>query len=128
MIKTNNFAILNNIKANSKILVNKNDIFLLNVKTLDICSNFYANNNVYKKTTDLSNTIFLSLGKQITGITQYDIYNNIHIISKNRIVFDISKIIFKKNINSSLITSANTKYNTLVPHVSKLYLLDLKSS
>ena len=124
MIKTNNFAILNNIKANSNILVNKNDIFLLNVKTLDICSNFYANNNDYKKTTDLSNTIFLSLGKQITGITQYDIYNNIHIISKNRIVFDISKIIFKKNINSSLITSANTKYNTLVPHVSKLYLLD----
>lgn len=124
MIKTNNFAILNNIKANSKILVNKNDIFLMNVKTLDICSNFYANNNVYKKTGDLSNTLFLSLGKQITGITQYDIYNNIHITPKNRLVFDISKIIFKKNINSSLITSANTKYNILLPHVSKLYLLD----
>jgi len=124
MIKTNNFAILNNIKANSKILVNKNDIFLLNVKTLDICSNFYANNSVYKKTSDLSNTIFLSLGKQITGITQYDIYNNTHIIPKNKIVFDISKIIFKKNINSSLITSANTKYNTLVRDASNLYLLD----
>jgi hypothetical protein len=124
MIKTNNFAILNKIKANSKIYVNKNDIYLLNVKTLDICSNFYANNSVYKKTTDLSNTIFLSLGKQITGITQYDIYNNIHIIPKNKIVFDISKIIFKKNINSSLITSANAKYNALVPDASNLYLLD----
>jgi hypothetical protein len=124
MIKTNNFAILNNIKANSKILVNKNDIFFLNVKTLDICSNFYANNSDYKKTTDLSNTIFLSLGKQITGITQYDIYNNTHIIPKNKIVFDISKIIFKKNINSSLITSANAKYNSLVSDASNLYLLD----
>ena len=124
MIKTNNFAILNNIKANSKILVNKNDIFLLNVKMLDICSNFYSNNIDYKKTGDLSNTIFLSLGKQITGITQYDIYNNIHIIPKNRIVFDISKIIFKKNINSSLITHSNAKYNILVPDASNLYLLD----
>ena len=124
MIKTNNFAILNNIKANSKIVVNKNEIFFLNVKTLDICSNFYANNIVYKKTTDLSNTIFLSLGKQITGITQYDIYNNTHIIPKNKIVFDISKIIFKKNINSSLITSANAKYNSLVLDASNLYLLD----
>ncbi len=124
MIKTNNFAILNNIKANSKILVNKNDIFFLNVKTLDICSNFYANNSDYKKTTDLSNTIFLSLGKQITGITQYDIYNNTHIIPKNKIVFDISKIIFKKNINSLLITSANAKYNSLVRDASNLYLLD----
>lgn len=124
MIKTNNFAILNNIKANSKILVNKNDIFFLNVKTLDMCSNFYANNSDYKKTTDLSNTIFLSLGKQITGITQYDIYNNTHIIPKNKIVFDISKIIFKKNINSSLITSANAKYNSLVLDASNLYLLD----
>jgi hypothetical protein len=124
MIKTNNFAILNNIKANSKIIVNKNEIFFLNVKTLDICSNFYANNINYKKTTDLSNTIFLSLGKQITGITQYDIYNNTHIIPKNKIVFDISKIIFKKNINSSLITSANAKYNSLVLDASNLYLLD----
>jgi len=124
MIKTNNFAILNNIKANSKILVNKNDIFFLNVKTLDICSNFYANNSDYKKTTYLSNTIFLSLGKQITGITQYDIYNNTHIIPKNKIVFDISKIIFKKNINSLLITSANAKYNSLVLDASNLYLLD----
>ena len=125
MIKTNNFAILNNIKATSKILVTKNDIFLHNVKTLDICSNFYINNTNYNKTSDLSKTtLFLSLGKQITGITQYDIYNNIHIIPKNRIVFDISKIIFKKNINSSLIRPNSVKYNTLVPDASNLYLLD----
>lgn len=125
MIKTNNFAILNNIKATSKILVTKNDIFLHNVKTLDICSNFYINNTDYNKTSDLSKTtLFLSLGKQITGITQYDIYNNIHIIPKNRVVFDISKIIFKKNINSSLIRPNSVKYNTLVPDASNLYLLD----
>ena len=125
MIKTNNFAILNNIKATSKILINKNNIFLHNVKTLDICSNFYINNTNYNKTSDLSKTtLFLSLGKQITGITQYDIYNNIHIIPKNRVVFDISKIIFKKNINSSLIRPNSVKYNTLVPDASNLYLLD----
>jgi len=126
MIKTNNFEIFNSIKANSNIIFNKNNIFLKNVKAIDICSNFYINNPNYRKSQDTSiNMLYLSLGKQITGITQYDIYNNIHIISKTAI-FDISKIIFSKNINinSSLITSNNTKYNTLVSSVAKLYLLD----
>jgi hypothetical protein len=68
----------------------------------------------------------LSLGKKITGITQYDLYNNIHIVSKNASIFDISKIVFSKNINASLLsyTNTNTKYNTLVTSKNNLYLLD----
>ena len=127
MIKTNNFEILNTIKANSKIIFHKNNIFLKNVKTIDICSNFYINNPNYIKSHNSSiniNKLFLSLGNQITGITQYDIYNNVHIITKSVTISDISKIIFSKNINSSLITPNNTKYNTLVSSAAKLYLLD----
>ena len=125
MIKTNNFDILNNIKASSKIIFNKNNIFFQNVKALDICSNFNINNYAnFKKTNDLSNNIFLSLGNQVTGITQNDLYKHIHILFKKTAVFDISKIIFSKNINSSLITPANSKYNTLIPSSNNLYLLD----
>ena len=124
MIKTNNFEILNAIKANSKIIFDKNNILFNNVKSIDICSNFYINNPNYRKSSGLSNTIFLSLGKQITGITQYDLYNNTHIFSKKTSIFDISKIVFSKNINASLITSNNTKYNTLVSSTTNLYLLD----
>lgn len=124
MIKTNNFDVLNANKVNSKIIFDKNNIFLYNVKTLDICSNFYINNPSYKNSSLLNNTLFLSLGKQITGITQYDLYNNTHIFSKSRTSFDISKIFFSKNINTSLLTYANNKYNTLVPSANNLYLLD----
>ena len=124
MIKTNNFDILNTIKSNSKIFFDKNNIYLNNVRALDICSNFYINNPNYKNSTRLKNTLFLSLGKQITGITQYDLYNNIHIFSKNSSAFDISKIVFSKNINASLITSNNSVNNILVASVNKDYLLD----
>ena len=124
MIKTNNFDILNAIKANSNIIFDKNNIYLNNVRALDICSNFYIANPNYKNSTRLSNTLFLSLGNQITGITQYDIYNNIHILTKNTSFFDISKIVFSKNINASLLTYTNTKYNTIVASANKPYLLD----
>ena len=124
MIKTNNFDILNTINSNSKIIFDKNNIYLNNVKALDIYSNFYTTNPNYKNSTRLTNTLFLSLGKQITGITQYDLYNNTHIFSKNSTIFDISKIVFSKNINASLLTSSNNKYNTLVASVNKYYLLD----
>ena len=124
MIKTNNFDILNTIKSNSKIFFDKNNIYLNNVRALDICSNFYINNPNYKNSTRLKNTLFLSLGKQITGITQYDLYNNIHIFSKNSSAFDISKIVFSKNINASLITFNNSVNNILVASVNKDYLLD----
>jgi hypothetical protein len=124
MIKTNNFDILNARKSNSNIIFDKNNIYLNNVRTLDICSNFYIANPNYKSSTRLSNTLFLSLGKQITGITQYDIYNNIHIFTKNTSSFDISKIVFSKNINASLLLLTNTKYNTIVTSANKPYLLD----
>lgn len=126
MIKTNNFDILNTKKSNSKIIFDKNNIYLNNVRPLDICSNFYITNPNYKNSTRLSNTVFLSLGKKITGITQYDLYNNIHIFSKNASIFDISKIVFSKNINASLLsyTNTNTKYNTLVASKNNPYLLD----
>jgi hypothetical protein len=124
MIKTNNFDILNTIKANSKILFHKNNIFFQNVKALDICSNFYTTNANYKKTSDLSNTLFLSIGRQITGITQNDLYKHSHILFNKTAIFDISKIVFSKNINSSLLTSANSKYNSLLASTNNLYLLD----
>jgi hypothetical protein len=126
MIKTNNFDILNTRKSNSKIIFDKNNIYLNNVTTLDICSNFYIANPNYKNSTRLSNTLFLSLGNQITGITQYDLYNNIHIVSKSATIFDISKILFSKNINASLLTNtnSNSKYNTLLASANKDYLLD----
>ena len=124
MIKTNNFDILNTRKSNSKIIFDKNNIYLNNVTTLDICSNFYTANPDYKNSTHLSNTLFLSLGNQITGITQYDLYNNIHIVSKSATIFDISKILFSKNINASLLTNTNSKYNTLLASANKDYLLD----
>uniref|UniRef100_A0A6C0D4Y4 Uncharacterized protein n=1 Tax=viral metagenome TaxID=1070528 RepID=A0A6C0D4Y4_9ZZZZ len=124
MIKTNNFDILNTRKSNSEIIFDKNNIYLNNVTTLDICSNFYIANPDYKNSTRLSNTLFLSLGNQITGITQYDLYNNIHIVSKSASIFDISKILFSKNINASLLTNTNSKYNTLLASANKDYLLD----
>jgi hypothetical protein len=124
IIKTNNFDILNTRKSNSKIIFDKNNIYLNNVTTLDICSNFYIANPNYKNSTRLSNTLFLSLGNQITGITQYDLYNNIHIVSKSATIFDISKILFSKNINASLLTNTNSKYNTLLASANKDYLLD----
>lgn len=124
MIKTNNFDILNARKSNSNIIFDKNNIYLNNVTALDICSNFYIANPNYKNSTRLSNTLFLSLGKQITGITQYDIYNNIHIFTKNTSSFDISKIVFSKNINASLLLLTNTKYNTIIASKNKPYLLD----
>jgi len=124
IIKTNNFDILNTRKSNSVIIFDKNNIYLNNVTTLDICSNFYIANPDYKNSTRLSNTLFLSLGNQITGITQYDLYNNIHIVSKSASIFDISKILFSKNINASLLTNTNSKYNTLLASANKDYLLD----
>jgi len=124
MIKTNNFDILNARKSNSNIIFDKNNIYLNNVTALDICSNFYIANPNYKNSTRLSNTLFLSLGKQITGLTQYDIYNNIHIFTKNTSSFDISKIVFSKNINASLLLLTNTKYNTIIASKNKPYLLD----
>ena len=124
IIKTNNFDILNTRKSNSEIIFDKNNIYLNNVTTLDICSNFYIANPDYKNSTRLSNTLFLSLGNQITGITQYDLYNNIHIVSKSASIFDISKILFSKNINASLLTNTNSKYNTLLASANKDYLLD----
>jgi hypothetical protein len=124
IIKTNNFDILNTRKSNSVIIFDKNNIYLNNVTTLDICSNFYTANPDYKNSTRLSNTLFLSLGNQITGITQYDLYNNIHIVSKSASIFDISKILFSKNINASLLTNTNSKYSTLLASANKDYLLD----
>ena len=126
MIKTDNFNIINNIKANSKIIFHKNDIFLQNVKVIDISSNFYSQNNLYLKSSDLSNIIFLSFGKQISGITQSDLYKHTHVFLKNRLAFDISKIVFKSNINSSLLA---LNYNTsLSAYVSNFYLLDFSFS
>ena len=125
MIKTNNFEILNTIKTKSNIIFdNKNNIYLNNVKTIDISCNFYNSNSGYNKTSVNKNTIFLSLGNQITGLTQSDLYNNTHTVSSNNTNINISKIIFSKNINASLLTSNNASYNSLIPNLNKYYLLD----
>ena len=98
LIKTNNFSILNTIKNNSKIIFDANNIYLKNVKVLDYSSNFYYNNSNLKKTDASKNTIFLSLGNQITGFTQYDLYNHTYINTYSNT--NIQKIIFSKNIKN----------------------------
>jgi hypothetical protein len=81
MIKTNNFEILNTIKANSKIIFHKNNIFLKNVKTIDICSNFYINNPNYSmrvmhrdQTQTLNSQPFNSTQKYLVGSYDLEIF------------------------------------------------------
>ena len=128
LIKTNNFSILNTIKNNSKIIFDANNIYLKNVKVLDYSSNFYYNNSNLKKTDASKNTIFLSLGNQITGFTQYDLYNHTYINtnSNTNSNTNIQKIIFSKNINNSQINSIsnNPKYKELAVKKDNFYLLD----
>jgi hypothetical protein len=126
LIKTNNLQIIQNIKNNSKIIFGLKNVYLHNVKVLDYSSNLYTKtikfnnqNKILKR--DFSNTIFLGLGNCLTGITQQDIYNHIHlsINSNNK-----SIITFKKNINTQNITN-NSKFTSLIPNLSKYYLLDI---
>lgn len=126
LIKTNNFTILNNKKNNSKIIFDNNNIYLKNLKVTDNSNNFFYNNFNSNKLDGSKNTIFLSCGNGITGLTQYDLYNNTHFY-KNASTQNLSKIIFSKNINNSLInrSSSNQKYTELASNKDNLYLLDL---
>lgn len=124
LIKTNNFRIIQNIKKSSKIIFSLGNIYLNNIKVLDITSTSYANKLTYgnsaKSFKDASNIIFLRLGKRFTGITQRDIYNHVHFY-KNDNFYNIK---FKKNINTNNITT-NSKFTPLIPNLSKCYLLDI---
>jgi hypothetical protein len=100
LIKTNNLQIIQNIKNNSKIIFGLKNVYLHNVKVLDYSSNLYTKtikfnnqNKILKR--DFSNTIFLGLGNCLTGITQQDIYNHIHLSTNSN---NKSIITFKKNI------------------------------
>jgi len=127
LIKTNNLQIIQNIKSNSKIIFGLKNIYLHNVKVLDYSSNLYTKtikfnnqpNKILKR--DFSNTIFLGLGNCLTGITQHDLYNHIHFSTNSS---NKSIITFKKNINTQNITN-NSEFTSLIPNLSKYYLLDI---
>jgi len=125
LIRTNNFRTLPNIKRNSKIIFNLKNIYLNNVKVLDKNSNFYFSqiniNGQPKTLTDVSNTMFIALGNQLTGITQHDIYNHVHLVynSNQKLIIKI-----KKNINTININT-NSKFASLIPRLNNYYLLDI---
>ena len=125
LIRTNNFTTLPNIKRNSKIIFNLKSIYLNNVKVLDKNSNFYSSqiniNGQAKTLIDVSNTMFIALGNQLTGITQHDIYNHVHLCynSNRKLIIKI-----KKNINTTNINT-NSKFSSLIPRLNNYYLLDI---
>ena len=125
LIRTNNFTTLPNIKRNSKIIFNLKSIYLNNVKVLDKNSNFYSSqiniNGQAKALIDVSNTMFIALGNQLTGITQHDIYNHVHLCynSNRKLIIKI-----KKNINTTNINT-NSKFSSLIPRLDNYYLLDI---
>lgn len=125
LIKTNNFRIIQNIKKSSKIIFGLGNIYLNNVEVLDITSTSYTNNLKVGKNlrnfTDASNIIFLRLGKRFTGITQRDIYNNVHFSTNNNKKLTI---VFKRNINTNNIKT-NPKFAQLIPKLTTCYLLDI---
>ena len=124
LIKTNNFRIIQNIKKSSKIIFGLGNIYLNNIEVLDITSTSYTNSlkvgNNPRNFTDASNIIFLRLGKRFTGITQRDIYNNVHFFTNNNKL----TIVFKRNINTKNIKT-NPKFAQLIPKLSRCYLLDI---
>ena len=124
LIKTNNISILQNSKNNSKFIFGSNTIYLNNLKVLDNNSNLYNKqlyiNNVSGTLIDASNIIYIGLGNQLTGITQHHIYNHVHFsYSNNKLIVKI-----KKNINTTNINT-NSKFESLIPSLSKYYLLDI---
>ena len=125
LIKTNNFRIIQNIKKSSKIIFGLGNIYLNNIEVLDITSTSYTDNlkfgNNLRNFTDASNIIFLRLGKRFTGITQRDIYNNVHFSTNNN---NKLTIVFKRNINTKNITT-NPKFAQLIPKLTRCYLLDI---
>ena len=125
LIKTNNFGIIQNIKTTSKIIFGFKNIYLNNIKVLDITSTLYNKSINFngRNTTlrDASNLIFLRLDKQLTGITQHDIYNHVHFYDNSNNNLSIK---FVKNINKNNITT-NSKFTSLIPNLDKYYLLDI---
>ena len=125
LIKTNNFGIIQNIKTTSKIIFGFKNIYLNNIKVLDITSTLYNKSINFngRNTTlrDASNLIFLRLDKQLTGITQHDIYNHVHFYDNSNNNLSIK---FVKNINKRNITT-NSKFTSLIPNLDKYYLLDI---
>jgi hypothetical protein len=125
LIKTNNISLLQNSKSASQIIFGLKNIYLNNLKVLDINSNLYYKqlyiNNISGTLIDASNIIFLGLGNQLTGITQHHIYNHVH-FSYNSSQKLIIKI--KKNINTTNINT-NSKFTSLIPSLNNYYLLDI---
>uniref|UniRef100_A0A6C0DX48 Uncharacterized protein n=1 Tax=viral metagenome TaxID=1070528 RepID=A0A6C0DX48_9ZZZZ len=117
LIKTNNFDMLRN--SQSKILFDTNNtIYFSNVKVSTPSKQID-----FPTKTAYPHIIYLSLGSSKTGLTQYDIYNNITFTPS------FEKIIFKENINTNVInTSAiavQKKYNSLIAYQSNNYLYDI---
>lgn len=125
LVKTNNFNILQKLKSTSKIIFGSKNIYLNNIKVLDITSKLYEKPITISgqsiTLSDASNLVFLKLGKQLTGITQRDIYR--HVCFYNNSNNNLS-IKFVKNINVTKITT-NSKFTSLAENLDKHYLLDI---
>ena len=130
LIKTNTFNTLQNIKRSSKIIFSLKNIYLNNLKVLDldINNNFYRNirkiNNIsttLRSIKDASNIIFIGLGNQLTGITQHDIYNHVHFSTNSNKKWTIK---LKKDINTSNINT-DSRFEILRTSLDKYYLLDI---
>jgi hypothetical protein len=125
LVKTNNFGILQKLKSTSKIIFGSKNIYLNNIKVLDITSKLHEKPITISGQSitlrDASNLVFLKLGKQLTGITQRDIYR--HVCFYNNSNNNLS-IKFVKNINVTKITT-NSKFTSLAENLDKHYLLDI---
>jgi hypothetical protein len=125
LVKTNNFGTLQKLKSTSKIIFGSKNIYLNNIKVLDITSKLYEKPiTISGQTTtlrDASNLVFLKLGKQLTGITQRDIYRHVHFYKNSNKNMSIA---FKKNINETRIKT-DSKFTSLIPNLTKYHLLDI---
>ena len=120
LIKTNNFDMLRNTQ--SKILFNTyNTIYFSNVQVSTPSKPIRFDTKTINP-----HIIYLSLGSYKTGLTQYDIYNNITFTPA------FETILFKENINTNVINTSSIskqkKYDSLIAHQSNYYLYDIELS
>lgn len=120
LIKTNNFDMLRNTQ--SKILFNTNNtIYFSNVQVSTPSKPISFDTKTINP-----HIIYLSLGSYKTGLTQYDIYNNITFTPA------FETILFKENINTNVINTSSIskqkKYDSLIAHQSNNYLYDIELS
>lgn len=106
---------LNNI---NKILI-QNNLIYFNTRVLGNQNNFYNINNIIDK----ENTIYLSFGNNITGLTQHDLYNHINFNADNGTIIFSNNIVSDTNVSSYknnyflLDNNYNYNYNNLLINI-----------